>query len=1173
MERSLDLALLSAALGDRTGLPTAEELQQLMADVEVQLLLRRPDIGQDLFAAGWYLHGVASVSQARQRYTLARQRQAFMVSAHIFDLALNQDGWTPTERLSFGFAAAIGYRRGGRDPNATAIMNRLRADIDVQSPIADHIDTLSMEAGLAFLGFETRTLFSWFGSWRRQLAALAQDAELDDLTTTAFGPTQMLVLGAEDLLTYFARGNTNRLERGLARLQAVALGDAGPGDLHSRWVAAHLLNLSDEARAGSLWNPTVLPPSVPPLVRQAFTVGSPPVLTLWEPQRDLLTGSQSPFDPDVRRMVLAVPTSSGKTLIGQLLAVEHLARTDRSVCYIVPTRSLGREVRRAMANRVRVLEKEAGSEQPDFPSLWDFLTADAAPDIPADVEVMTPERLGHLLRHDADAVLDRFGLFIFDEAQLLKEPGRGFVLESVIALLDYLTNDTNHQMVLISAAMGNAGAIAQWLSPDGACLRHESQWRGPRRLHAVFTTRAHWNDTRTDPGGPVWKYRHTTSLSGLIRLRTANGHTTQLITDGDTGWRLVRKTKGGNQFSSDAKIDETRSTKHYVIASQMIAELGHAGSVLVVATTRDQAQRLAEGLAQTNQEQPALAPLVDFVRQQLGDDHPLVGTLRHGVGFHHAGLPIEILEALEDAVREDALPYLTCTSTLTDGVNLPVRTVIIYDQPYPGQPKDTQLRGARLVNAMGRAGRAGRETEGWIVLVRAAEPSEQDFHDLNPDAETLAVTSTLTDAAALDAFAQLEADLRENQDAIFDAAGTVADFISFVWLVLAIEEGHGVEPASIDADRIVDTTLGAEQSDETRQTCTRIARATHERYINSNAEARRRWPRSGTSVGSARMIDVIAQQQADAIINKAAAGDTDDIALLADPSHAIRWLEEAIARLYRLAEAPDWRFRVTRRGDSTAVAPAILLADWISGTPLPDLADRHLREATPAAWRIEQIVGAVTEHFEHYLAWTVSALVDLVNGRLSDSELDLRLCPELGGYIRYGVNTAHALLLMTSGIRSRRLAHAITANLGADIPPTHEDLRVWLAKMSIAEWRERYNASASEVLDLLDFTRLRSRSLLKALLETGSVAVEISATDDALQHSNRILRIQPDPRQPAPQPLALYAGDELIVTIAAQDHADLQAILDTGLDLALSIEWTQPRLLRIQLPLFTDTEP
>jgi hypothetical protein len=165
VERALDLGLLTGALDGRTGIPTAQELQQLMAEVEVQLILRRAEIPQGLLDAAWYLHAVASVNQARQRYTLARQRQAFLVSAHIFDLALNHNDSARIERLSFGFAAAIGYRRGGRDPNATAIMNRLRADIDVQTPVRDHMSTLSLEAGLAFLGFETRTLFTWLGTW------------------------------------------------------------------------------------------------------------------------------------------------------------------------------------------------------------------------------------------------------------------------------------------------------------------------------------------------------------------------------------------------------------------------------------------------------------------------------------------------------------------------------------------------------------------------------------------------------------------------------------------------------------------------------------------------------------------------------------------------------------------------------------------------------------------------------------------------------------------------------------------------------------------------------------------------------------------------------------------------------------------------------------------------
>jgi hypothetical protein len=740
VERALNLDLLTEALGGRTNLPSAEELQRLMADVEVQLLLRDTTISQALLDTAWYLHGVASVSEARGRYTSARQRQAFQVSAHIFDLALYEDGLDRGDRLSFGFAAAIGYRRGGRDPNATAIMNRLRADIRVDVPAMEHMDTLAVEAGLAFLGFETRTLFRWLGIWRRQLADLATGSELPDLLTTVFGTTHMVILGIDDLLAYFARGRTNRYESGNSRLLTAATGQAGPGDVNARWVAAHLLNLADEAEAGSLWNPLILPPAVSDLVRQAFTVGSPPVLTLWEPQRDLLRHDPSPLDPNVRRMVLSVPTSGGKTLVAQILAVAHLASEGSSVCYVTPTRSLGREVRRAMGSRVRILQKEAGAEQGDFPSILDFFEIDADP---PDVEIMTPERLGHLLRHNPSDVIDRFGMFIIDEAQLLKEARRGFLLESVISLLQVLTEGQHHKIVLISAAMGNVGSIAQWLSPDGEPLKHESQWRGPRRLHAAFTTDPNWSGTTTETTkGSVYGFRHTTELSGQIRLRMANGRTAQLVMK-DTDWRLVRKSTDGNSYRAKLPVDGS-STKQYEIASDMITALGHAGSVLVVTSTRPQAQQLAEGIAaKQRQELPTLAALVDFVREQIGDDHPLVAVLRRGVGFHHARLPVEVLEALEEAARNDVLPYLTCTSTLTEGVNLPVRTVVVYDQPFPGQPDDTRLRGARLVNAMGRAGRAGKETEGWIVLVRGAAPTEEDFQLLNPDAEDLAITSAL----------------------------------------------------------------------------------------------------------------------------------------------------------------------------------------------------------------------------------------------------------------------------------------------------------------------------------------------------------------------------------------------------------------------------------------------
>src|SRR4051794_16778392 len=88
MERALNLNLLAEALGGQQGLPTPEELQRRLGDAEVQLFRRQTSIPDDLLETAWYLHAIASVDQAQQLYTIPRQRQAFAVSAHVFDMAL-----------------------------------------------------------------------------------------------------------------------------------------------------------------------------------------------------------------------------------------------------------------------------------------------------------------------------------------------------------------------------------------------------------------------------------------------------------------------------------------------------------------------------------------------------------------------------------------------------------------------------------------------------------------------------------------------------------------------------------------------------------------------------------------------------------------------------------------------------------------------------------------------------------------------------------------------------------------------------------------------------------------------------------------------------------------------------------------------------------------------------
>lgn len=68
MERALNRDALHLALGEHERLPSADELQQILAQAEVNLFLHRPRLSDEALAVGWYLHGVASSPAAYELY-------------------------------------------------------------------------------------------------------------------------------------------------------------------------------------------------------------------------------------------------------------------------------------------------------------------------------------------------------------------------------------------------------------------------------------------------------------------------------------------------------------------------------------------------------------------------------------------------------------------------------------------------------------------------------------------------------------------------------------------------------------------------------------------------------------------------------------------------------------------------------------------------------------------------------------------------------------------------------------------------------------------------------------------------------------------------------------------------------------------------------------------------
>ncbi|MEV5749196.1 hypothetical protein AB0L00_15380 [Actinoallomurus sp. NPDC052308] len=354
-------------------------------------------------------------------------------------------------------------------------------------------------------------------------------------------------------------------------------------------------------------------------------------------------------------------------------------------------------------------------------------------------------------------------------------------------------------------------------------------------------------------------------------------------------------------------------------------------------------------------------------------------------------------------------------------------------------PEDARLQGPRMVNAVGRAGRAGKETEGWIVLVRAAAPSAADFADLAPTAEELTFSSSIAATSALRAIADLEHIAREADDAVLRrAGGAAADFVAFLWFYLADEEARGIDPDQVDLDVFIDELLAAAQAPEHVPTFSAVAHTVQRQYMRTDPTARRRWPRTGTSIGSAQVIDARARQLAKLISQQDP--PEADILNRAGPTLELLARTGAISALLALPEnTAAWDFRTTPKGASFDVSISAVLADWLNGRSYAQLAETHLAQMTDAARRIEAMVDAVTHRFEHFLAWTVGALVELVNLYLADAESDHRLCPELGPYIRYGVSDARALSLMMQGLRSRRLAHEIARQIPEDDQPGGTD--------------------------------------------------------------------------------------------------------------------------------------
>ncbi len=146
----------------------------------------------------------------------------------------------------------------------------------------------------------------------------------------------------------------------------------------------------------------------------------------------------------------------------------------------------------------------------------------------------------------------------------------------------------------------------------------------------------------------------------------------------------------------------------------------HQAPVYVVHFTQAAALEQAQALMSVNvcsrAEKDEIAALIGGFRFTAGFGKTLSRLVRHGIGVHHAGMLPKYRRLVETLAQAGLLKVICGTDTLGVGINVPIRTVVFTALSKYDGSKTRLLQAREFHQIAGRAGRAGFDTTGRVVV-------------------------------------------------------------------------------------------------------------------------------------------------------------------------------------------------------------------------------------------------------------------------------------------------------------------------------------------------------------------------------------------------------------------------------------------------------------------------
>jgi hypothetical protein len=810
-------------------------------------------------------------------------------------------------------------------------------------------------------------------------------------------------------------------------------------------------------------------------LRSLANQSRPPVVELWPSQRLALEAGLL----DERRPAMAVrtPTSSGKTRMAEAAIVEAISRDPGTGCcvYVVPFRALATEVEATLgatlgALGLRVSSLFGGYESSD---LEDFLLSSS------DVLVLTPEKLDLVLRADEE-FRGRVRLVVMDEGQLLgDENSRAVRTEMLLVRLRRAAPDA--RVLFLSAVVPNIEQIARWLKAgDGGALTQP--WRPTRLLTGVFRWRG--NRGRIDYEGQ------------------AEFFVPYVLTQEERSLGLTPKRKQptkpkpwpGNVAETAAELAlHFQALGPVVVFSAQPRTCASVCSALATGLWLREQDGGSETVVPEGRERDA-DELAAFAARLLGADHELVGWLQLGVAYHHARVPEALRIRIEDAFREGVLQVIVCTTTLSQGVNLPVKTLIV-SHTLRGHNDPVPVRD--FWNIAGRAGRANRETRGQIILIESPTSSEArrqraylDQDNIEPLRSRLlellawlahvrCPTVTLTqfeDVVRVGDEDELDPDI----DELVDDEDVGEDVVELEAQVLALLVEEVIDTDDLDlAEALLGESLAGVQLLDLGGTIRPFARflaARASRVTEVVPEPTRRalYYRTGLSVASCVTLDAAVDELFDRFGEHLLAEDT-------RPELRTHLLQAAMS------------ITETAPTEGVAVDLAVEVAlDWIAYTSMEELRGRYggRHDALSDPTRLNLFVQ---DTLVRGAPWAVSATLLLLRARLPEGEElpeNLRALPAL---VKFGVDSPQAAYASTMAAEDRETARKLAeAAAAADVPSGFRPFLAWLSELLVDDLH-RIVGEGRETLRLARrVARLAASDLpLELLFGRDSVAADV----------------------------------------------------------------------------------